>query len=114
MKIKCESCGDVWGINVELATVSGEGPICGKCWDTETYGKFEAETTDQLLDHECCLDEGDNVINFDAAVNLMDDKIRESLTDITPCTRTEYLKEYADKHEKEYGEDFEPWVNGTW
>lgn len=48
-------------------------------------------------------------IDFDAAVNLMDDDIREDLHNkMAPCTDQEFLDAYAKAHADKYdGEEFE-------
>ena len=48
-------------------------------------------------------------IDFDAAVNLMDDEIREDLHNkMAPCTDQEFIDAYAKAHADKYdGEDFE-------
>lgn len=44
---------------------------------------------------------------FDQAVNLMDDEIRERLSnEMAPCTDEEFLEAYMEEHEKKYGEKF--------
>jgi hypothetical protein len=55
-------------------------------------------------------------IDFDAAVNLMDDELREAIHDkLAPCTAQEFFDAYEKAHEKKYGE---PWelskANPTW
>ena len=48
------------------------------------------------------------MVDFDAAVNLMDDEIREAVhADLAPCTDQEFINEYAKRHEAKYGEAFE-------
>ena len=48
------------------------------------------------------------MVDFDAAVNLMDDEIREAVhADIAPCTDQEFMDEYVKRHEAKYGETFE-------
>jgi hypothetical protein len=45
---------------------------------------------------------------YEAAVNLMDDEIREELhNEMAPCTDLEFLEEYMKRHEEKYGEEFE-------
>ena len=45
---------------------------------------------------------------YEAAVNLMDDEIREELhNEMAPCTDLEFLEAYMERHEKKYGEEFE-------
>ena len=48
-------------------------------------------------------------IDFDAAVALMDDEIREDLHNrISPCTEQEFFSAYAEAHEKMFNEIWEP------
>jgi hypothetical protein len=45
---------------------------------------------------------------FDAAVQLMDDELREQIhADLAPCTNAEFLREYERRHLEKYGEEFE-------
>lgn len=47
-------------------------------------------------------------IDFDAAVNLMDDEIREELhAELAPCGNQEFLDAYVERHAQKYGEDFQ-------
>jgi hypothetical protein len=47
-------------------------------------------------------------INFDAAVALMDDDIREDLSmELAPCTDQEFFSAYESRHEEKYGEEWE-------
>ena len=48
-------------------------------------------------------------IDFDAAVNLMDDDIRECLHNkMAPCTDQEFLNAYVEAHAAKYdGEEFQ-------
>lgn len=44
---------------------------------------------------------------YDAAVNLMDDEIREELhNEIAPCSDLEFLEAYMKAHEEKFGEEF--------
>ena len=54
-----------------------------------------------------------NDVNFDAAVALMDDDIREQLHDQTaPCTEQESFDAYAKAHAEKFdGEEFAPYYN---
>ena len=46
-------------------------------------------------------------VDFEAAVNLMDDEIREALhAELAPCTEQEFFDAYCKAHEEKYGEDF--------
>lgn len=45
---------------------------------------------------------------YNAAVNLMDDEIREELhRELAPCTDEEFLTAYMEAHEEKYGEEFQ-------
>lgn len=47
-------------------------------------------------------------IDFEAAVNLMDDEIREELhAELSPCGNQEFLDAYVERHAQKYGEDFQ-------
>ena len=51
-------------------------------------------------------DRGDE-INFNAAVALMDDEIRERLhREMAPCTDQEFFDAYLEAHFEMYGEEF--------
>lgn len=50
-------------------------------------------------------------IDFDVAVSMMDDEIRENLhSEITPCTEQEFFTAYAAAHKAQFGED---WILDT-
>lgn len=45
--------------------------------------------------------------NFNQAVALMDDDIREELhRELAPCTELEFLEAYMERHEQKYGTPF--------
>lgn len=45
--------------------------------------------------------------NFEAAVMLMDEEIREELhNEIAPCSEIRFLEEYMKRHEAKYGLPF--------
>ena len=47
-------------------------------------------------------------INYDAAVELMDDDLREEVAaDLAPCTEQEFFAEYAKRHAAKFGEEWE-------
>ena len=47
-------------------------------------------------------------INYESAVELMDDEIRESLHfEIAPCTEQEFFTAYEKAHAEKYGEEWE-------
>ena len=46
-------------------------------------------------------------VDFDAAVNLMDDEIREAVhASMAPCSPQAFLDEYAKRHEGKHGDTF--------
>ena len=57
-----------------------------------------------------------NEVNYDAAVELMDDDIREQLHDqMAPCTEQEFFDAYAKAHAEKFdGEEFAPYYNLAW
>lgn len=47
-------------------------------------------------------------IDFDAAVGMMDDDIREALHgDIAPCTEQEFFSAYEELHAAKFGREWE-------
>lgn len=47
-------------------------------------------------------------INYEAAVMLMDEEIRESLHfELAPCTEQEFFTAYEKAHAEKYGEEWE-------
>lgn len=47
-------------------------------------------------------------INYEVAVELMDDDIREELTaELAPCTEQEFFTAYAKAHAEKFGEEWE-------
>lgn len=48
-------------------------------------------------------------IDFDAAVNIMDDEIRELIHDrLAPCADQEFFDAYCLEHAGKFAEEFEP------
>lgn len=53
--------------------------------------------------------------DYEAAVNLMDDDLREEVhADLAPCTDQQFIEEYARRHEQRFGEPFAPFAGGEW
>lgn len=49
----------------------------------------------------------DTPVDYEAAVNLMDDDIREAIhAAMAPCTEQEFLNAYAAAHEAKFDEEF--------
>lgn len=47
-------------------------------------------------------------IDYDVAVQMMDDDLREEIhADLAPCTEQEFFDEYTRRHEEKFGEDWE-------
>ena len=47
-------------------------------------------------------------IEWNTAVNLMDDDLREELSaDLAPCTEQEFFEAYAKAHENKFGDAWE-------
>ncbi len=47
-------------------------------------------------------------VDFDAAINLMDDTIREDVhAALAPCSKQEFLDACVDRYEMKYGEPFQ-------
>ena len=50
----------------------------------------------------------DYVLDFDAAVNYMDDEICAELHErLAPCTEQEFFSAYEKAHEEKFGEEWE-------
>lgn len=48
------------------------------------------------------------MVDFEAAVMLMDDEIREAINrEMAPCSEQEFIDAYAKAHTEKYGEEFE-------
>lgn len=46
-------------------------------------------------------------INYDAAVELMDDELREEIhSEMAPCSDQEFFDEYVRRHREKFGEEF--------
>ena len=59
------------------------------------------------IDMTKVIDKKGNEIDYDAAVNLMNDEIREKLhSELAPCTNQEFFDEYVKQHEIKFGEEF--------
>lgn len=67
--------------------------------------------TDERIENSRFYDEAKEIIdngNYDAAVNLMDDDIREELhRELAPCTDIEFLVAYFEAHYERFGDVFE-------
>lgn len=56
-----------------------------------------------------------NEVNYESAVALMDDELREELhAELAPCAEQEFFDAYAKRHMEKYGEKWAPAYNGMW
>lgn len=56
-----------------------------------------------------------NEIDFEGAVNLMDDELREQVSaEMAPCTDQDFIDRYAYLHEQKFGEGFAPYTGEAW
>ena len=54
------------------------------------------------------INKGGTQINYDAAVQLMDDDLREELhAQLAPCTEQEFFTAYEAAHAEKFGEEWE-------
>lgn len=57
----------------------------------------------------------DSVHDYDAAVNLMDEELREELhRSMSHSTPQEFIERYAEKHHEKFGDGFAPYEGGAW
>lgn len=73
------------------------------------FGVKKIEWQSVLTEDEGCVINGyGQKIDFDMAVEIMVDELREHLAyEMYPCTAQEFFDAYCAAHEKEYGEEFE-------
>lgn len=75
--------------------------------DALDYGKTEAVIDLRKVERNTVTDDRGDEINFNAAVALMDDEIRERLhREMAPCTDQEFFDAYLEAHFEKYGEEF--------
>lgn len=54
-------------------------------------------------------------IDYDAAVELMDDELREALhAELAPCAEQVFAEAYAKAHEAKFGEPWVPFAGLAW
>ena len=50
-----------------------------------------------------------NLVDYEAAVNLMDDDVRDEVNrKMAPCSEQEFFDAYCAEHERVFGMEFEP------
>ena len=83
---------DQWGETTNDVITEDDLEMIARGWETPAY---------KLL---CQL----NVYNYESAVSLMDDEIREAVhADLAPCSEIEFMMEYERRHLEKYGTKFE-------
>ena len=83
---------DLWGETTNDVITEDDLEMIAGGWE-----KPVEELLDQL-----------NVYNYESAVSLMDDEIREAVhADLAPCSEIEFLREYEKRHLEKYGTEFE-------
>ena len=84
---------DLWGEDATEDTILTEQDVedIARGWE-----KKPEDLHDQLT-----------VYNYNVAVELMDDEIREELhMEMAPCSEIEFMNEYQKRHLAKYGEEF--------
>ncbi len=65
--------------------------------------------------HPFFVDAFGNVHDYDAAVNLMDEELREEVhRSMSHSTPQKFIERYAEKHLEKFGEGFAPYDGGAW
>ncbi len=74
----------------------------------KVYNKGVRKThTERRKTMKYVIDQNGNNIDYEAAVNLMDNEIREELhREMAPCTEQEFYDAYCKRHEETYHEEF--------
>jgi len=58
------------------------------------------------------LNDNGNWVNFEAAVNYMNDDLREEIhAELAPCKDQAFFDAYCERHEKKFGEVFAPAID---
>lgn len=61
------------------------------------------------------IDRNGKEIDFDAAVQLMDEDLREKVHgEFSGETEQEFIEAYAEAHIEKFGENFAPYEGGAW
>lgn len=84
---------DLWGEDATEETVLSQDKI-------EMIARGWEKTVDEIIDQLV-------PINYNVAVELMDDEIREELHSVlAPCSDARFLWEYCKRHKEKYGKPF--------
>ena len=72
-------------------------------WETDVMAEELEKLADQYVE-----DENGHMIDYDAAVEMMDDDLREQLhQEMAPCTNQEFFDAYVKAHAAKFGEKFQ-------
>lgn len=106
----CDSYDKAAEICAGLAT--GEHDYEGRCSNQD----FSAAYFYRVVERPAFfLDETGKAQDFESAVSLMDDALREEVhADLAPCTDQLFIEEYAKRHADRFGDGFAPFVGGEW
>lgn len=92
---------------IESALCYGEDAVDGAV--SHILATFPVFAYPQFIDAN-----GDS-FDYETAVNLMDDDLREETNaDLAPCSDQRFIEEYARRHEQRFGEPFTPFAGGKW
>ena len=74
---------------------------------SEEFGNGDLQRVEDT-EHMVVINKEGTEINYDVAVQLMDDDIREELhADLSPCSEQEFFTAYEKAHEEKFGEEWE-------
>ena len=90
--------------------------IINSVWERFCSGELEGVPEGRNYnDDETVTDENGDPVDYEAAVRLMDDELREKLQmKMAPCSRQEFFEAYAEAHREKFNENFAPAVGGAW
>jgi len=73
----------------------------------KTVSEIVREALNKHLGGDKMVEVNGNMVDFDAAVTLMDDEIREEVhQELAPCTNQEFIDAYVQRHREKFGEEF--------
>lgn len=76
---------------------------------------FDGILQRHAIPEDKALDLDGNVIDFEAACNVMDCDLREEISmELAPCSNQTFLVAYAEAHERKFGEEFAPYTGVAW
>lgn len=97
--------------------VTADGVYEDNAWvGIDAFFEFcECGYVTDVEEHPFFVDAKGNVHDYYAAVNLMDEELREELhRSMSHDTPQEFIERYAEKHLEKFGEGFAPYDGGAW